>query len=166
MTMATIPSTLERLNYGSPAGCIATGQHRQVIDGSGATRTLTAEESGALVLMDKADGIVFTLPAPAVGLQFEFLASVAVSSNVYKVITSAATVFLKGGVIMGDVTVATSGDYFEADGATHVAISENGTTKGGLLGDRFTVTCVSSTLWVIHGVLHGAGTLDDPFTTS
>ena len=164
--MATIPSTLERLNYGSPAGCIATGLHRQVIDGQGATRTLLAEESGALCLNDRAAGIVWTLPAPAVGLQFEFLASVAVTSNAYKVITDAATTFIKGGVIIGDVTVAQSGDYFEADGATHVAISEDGATKGGLLGDRFTVTCVSSTLWVIHGVLHGAGILADPFTTS
>lgn len=164
--MATIPSTLERLNYGAPAGCIATGLHRQVIDGQGATRTLLAEESGALCLNDRAAGIVWTLPAPAVGLQFEFLASVAVTSNAYKVITDAATTFLKGGVIIGDVTVAQSGDYFEADGSTHVAISEDGATKGGLLGDRFVVTCVSSTLWVIHGVLHGAGTLADPFTTS
>ena len=164
--MATIPSTLEQLNYGGPAGCIATGLHRQVIDGSGATRTLTAEESGSLVLMDRAAGIVFTLPAPAVGLQFEFLATVAVTSNAYKVITNAATVFLKGGVIMGDVTVAQSGDYFEANGSTHVAISEDGATKGGLLGDNFIVTCVSSTLWAIRGVLHGAGVLADPFATS
>lgn len=164
--MATIPSTLERLNYGAPAGCIATGLHRQVIDGQGATRTLLAEESGALCLNDRAAGIVWTLPTPQVGLTFEFLASVAVTSNAYKVITDAATTFLKGGVIMGDVTVAQSGDYFEANGTTHVAISEDGATKGGLLGDRFTVTCVSSTLWVIHGVLHGAGTLADPFATS
>jgi hypothetical protein len=164
--MATIPSTLERLNYGAPAGCIATGLHRQVIDGQGATRTLLAEESGALCLFDKADGIIYTLPAPAVGLQFEFLASVAVTSNAYKVITSASTVFLKGGVIMGDVTIATSGDYFEADGATHVAISAAGTTTGGLLGERYAVTCVSATQWVIHGVCHGAGTLETPFATS
>ena len=164
--MATIPSTLERLDYGSPAGCIAKGQHREVIDGSGATRTLTAEQSGSLVLMDRAAGIVFTLPAPAVGLQFEFLATVAVTSNAYKVITDAATTFMVGGVIMGDVTVAQSGDYFEADGSTHVAISEDGATKGGLLGDHFVLTCISSTKWAIRGVLHGAGTLATPFATS
>lgn len=164
--MATIPSTLERLNYGAPAGCIATGLHREVINGSGATRTLTAEQSGSLVLMDRAAGIVFTLPAPQVGLQFEFLATVAVTSNAYKVITDAATTFMVGGVIMGDVTVATSGDYFEANGTTHVAISEDGATKGGLLGDNFVLTCISSTQWAIRGVLHGAGTLADPFATS
>lgn len=164
--MATISSNLEQLNYGSPAGCIATGQHRQVIDGVGATRTLKAEESGALCLMDRAAGVVYTLPAAVPGMQFEFLATVAVTSNAYKVITNAATVFLVGGVIMGDVTVAQSGDFFEANGTTHVAISENGSTTGGLLGDRFTVTAISATQWAIHGVTHGAGTLADPFATS
>lgn len=164
--MATIPSTLERLNYGSPAGCIATGLHRQVIDGVGATRTLKAEESGALCLFDRAAGVVYTLPAPAVGLTFEFLVTVAVTSNAHKVITDAATTFLLGGIIMGDVTVAQSGDYFEADGSTHVALSAGGSTTGGLIGERYAVTCISATQWVIHGVCHGAGTLATPFATS
>lgn len=164
--MATIPSTLERLNYGAPAGCIATGLHRQVIDGCGATRTLKAEESGSLCLFDRAAGIVFTLPTPAVGLTFEFLVTVAVTSNAHKVITDAATTFLIGGIIMGDVTVAQSGDYFEADGSTIVALSAGGTTTGGLLGERYVVTCISSTQWAIHGVCHGAGTLATPFSAS
>lgn len=164
--MATISTNLERLGYGGPSGCIATGQHRQVISGVGATRTLLADESGALCLLDRAAGVVYTLPAPVAGMQFEFLASVAVTSNAYKVITDAATTFLVGGAIMGDVTIATSGDYFEADGTTIVALSANGSTTGGLLGERYTVTAISSTQWAIEGVLHGAGTLATPFATS
>lgn len=161
-----IPSTLERLDYGSPAGSVVVGLHRQVIQSVGATRTLLAGESGALCLLDRAAGVVYTLPAPTEGMQFEFLATVAVTSNAYKVITNAATVFLLGGVIMGDVTVAQSGDYFEADGATHVALSANGSTTGGLLGERYIVTAISTTQWAIHGVCHGAGTLATPFATS
>lgn len=162
----SIPTSLERLSYGAPAGCIAAGIHREVISGVGATRTLKAEESGALCLLDRAAGVVYTLPPPVVGMQFEFLATVAVTSNAYKVITDAATTFLVGGVIMGDVTVAQSGDFFEADGATHVAISAAGSTTGGLLGERYAVTAISSTKWAIHGVCHGAGTLATPFATS
>lgn len=164
--MATIPTTLENLDYGSAAGCIAKGQHQQVISGVGATYTLTSAESGALCLLDRAAGVVYTLPTPQVGCTFEFLATVAVTSNAYKVITNAATTFLVGGAIMGDVTIATSGDYFEADGTTHVAISANGSTTGGLLGEKYRVTCISATQWVIEGVLHGAGTLATPFATS
>lgn len=162
----TTPTDIERVGYGGPKGTLQLGAHRQVIQGVGATRTLLAKESGALCLMDRAAGIVYTLPTPVEGMQFEFEATVAVTTNAYKVITAASTQFLIGGVIMGDVTVAQSGDFFEANGTTHVAISEDGATKGGLLGDRFTVTAISATQWVINGVLHGAGTLADPFATS
>lgn len=161
-----IPSTLERAGYQSADGAILPGAHRQIIQSVGATRTLLAKESGALCLMDRAAGVVYTLPTPVEGMQFEFEATVAVTTNAYKVITAAATQFMVGGVIMGDVTVAQSGDYFEADGTTIVAISEDGATKGGLLGDTFKLTAISSTQWVISGVLHGAGTLATPFATS
>lgn len=162
-----ISTNLERMNYGGPSGSIATGLHRQVIQSVGATRQLTAEESGSLCLLDRAAGVVYTLPTPVEGMQFEFLATVAVTSNAYKVITKTiASEFLVGGAIMGDVTVAQSGDYFEANGTTHVAISANGSTTGGLLGERYRVTAISATQWAIDGVLHGAGTLADPFATS
>jgi hypothetical protein len=161
-----ISTNLERLSYGAPAGCIAPGLHRQVIKDVGATRTLLPEESGALCLFDRAAGIVYTLPTPVEGMDFEFLVTVAVTTNAHKVITAAATQFLVGGIIMGDVTVAQSGDYFEADGTTIVAISAAGTTTGGLLGERYRLTAISTTQWAIHGVAHGAGTLATPFATS
>jgi hypothetical protein len=161
-----ISANLERLSYNSPSGCIATGQHRQVIQSVGATRTLLPEESGALCLFDRAAGVVYTLPTPVEGMQFKFLATVAVTSNAYKTITSAATEFLLGKVIIGDTTVAQSGDVFTADGTTIVAISEDGATKGGLIGSEYTLTAISATKWVIEGVTHGAGTLATPFATS
>lgn len=157
---------LESLSKQSTEGCVAPGLHAEVIAPTGATRTLLAEESGSLCLLNSAAGVVFTLPAPVVGMRFEFLVTVAVTSNAHKVITNAGTVFLLGGIIMGDVTVATSGDYFEANGSTHVALSAAGTVTGGLLGERYQVTCISATQWAIEGVCHGAGTLATPFATS
>lgn len=161
-----ISTDFERLSYGGDAGCIATGQHRQVIQSVGATRTLLASESGALCLFDRAAGVVYTLPTPVEGMEFTFKATVSVTSNAYKTITAAATQFLVGKVLMGDVTVAQSGDVFTADGTTIVAISEDGATKGGLIGGEYTVTAISATQWVISGVTHGAGTLATPFATS
>src|SRR3990167_1525578 len=157
---------VQQLGGASSGGTKPLGAHRQVIKEAVATRSLLASESGALCVFDRAAGVVFTLPAPVVGMQFEFIVQTAVTSNAHKVITNAATVFLVGGVIMGDVTVAQSGDYFEADGTTIVALSAAGSTTGGLLGERYKVTCISSTQWAIHGVCHGAGTLATPFATS
>lgn len=157
---------IEQLGKNSPDGAFIPGHHQNVIQSVGATRTLLAEESGSLCLLDVAAGVVYTLPAPVAGMRFEFLVTVAVTSNAHKVITDATTTFMLGGVIMGDVTVATSGDYFEANGTTHVALSAAGTITGGLLGERYQLTCISGTQWVIEGVCHGAGTLATPFATS
>lgn len=164
--MAAPSSTLERLDYGSPAGCAAVGVHREVISGVGATRTLLPSESGALCLFDRAAGNVYTLPTPVVGMQFEFSASVAVTSNAYKVITNSDSVFIVGSVMAGSLTVADSGDVFQADGTTIVAISSNGSTTGGLIGGSYKLTAISTTQWLIEGDVVGSGTLATPFATS
>jgi hypothetical protein len=160
--------SLEQLGKNATEGTVAPGLHQSVIQGADTVRQLLADESGSLCLLDSAGGLAYTLPAPVVGMRFEFLATVAVTaSDVYTVITNdTAAVFLVGGIIMGDVTVDTSGDYFEANGTTIVALTSNGSTTGGLLGERFQVTAISTTQWVIEGVCHGAGTLATPFATA
>lgn len=160
---------LERVDYGSDNGCLIRGAHRQVIQGVGATRTLLPGESGSLCLLDATTGVTYTLPEPTIGMEFDFLVSASLASGAHKVITNAATVFLAGGVINGDDSVAIAGDYFSADGTTIRAISTNGTTSGGLIGERYKVTAVSATKWVIHGVVHGnggAGPTVTPFATA
>ena len=163
----TISATLERLNYGAPAGCIATGLHRQVIQSVGATRTLLPEESGSLCLFDRAAGVVYTLPTPVEGMYFDFMATVSVTSNAYKTITATtASEFIVVGIGILSLTVAEAGDFFVANGSTHVAISEDGATKGGLVGGTYRLTAISTTQWAITGISVGAGTLADPFATS
>ncbi len=158
---------LEQLGKNSPDGARVQGQRVEVVSGEGATRTLLASESGSLCVFDRAAGIVYTLPTPAVGLNFRFLVTVAVTSNAHKIVTAdTVTEFLAGGVIMGDVTVATSGDYFEADGTAISALSAAGTTTGGLLGEYYEIVGISTTVWAINGVCHGAGTLATPFAAS
>lgn len=154
------------MNYDGPDGSIAPGQHREVINNVGATRTLLPAESNALCLFDRAAGVVYTLPAPVVGRTFEFSCTVAVTSNSYKVITNSASVFLIGSITAGSLTVADSGDVFQANGTTHVAITMGGSTTGGLVGGSFKVTCISATQWLIEGSTVGSGTLADPFATS
>ena len=156
---------ISELAIGSTEGSRVTGRHRNVISGQGATRTLLASESDSLCLFDRAAGIVYTLPAPVVGMQFEFQTTVTITSNAAKAITNAATVFLLGTIDMLINTSATTSAAL-ANGTTHVAISSNGTTTGGVQGDRYRVTCISATQWVIDGVASGSGTLATPFATS
>jgi len=163
--MAT-PTDIERITYGGPRGSLALGLHRNVIQGVGATRTLLAGESNSLCIFDRAAGVVYTLPAPVEGMQFEFRNTVAITASSGKVITSGAAIFILGSVMIGSLTVDASGDVFQANGTTHVAIASSGSTTGGLIGGSYTLTAISSTIWVVEGSLVGSGTVADPFATS
>ncbi len=160
-----VNSNAERLGYGAPDGCVALGQHMNVISEGVATRTLTTKEAGSLVLFDRAGGVTFTLPAPSVGQFFDFGVPVT-GTGTYKIITNSASVFLTGGVQIGSET-AGGHDSFAADGTTHVAITMDADTKGRIKGGAMLrLTCISATQWYVHGWLVGAGTVATPFTTS
>ena len=154
---------IERLDYGSPEGSKALGLHREVISGQGATRTLLAVESGALCLFDKADGIIYTLPAPVVGLQFDFVITVAGTSVSYSIDTDAATTFIGGGVGSFSTAVAEGGDSFDADIGATVSCDFDSALTGRLEGTAVNFTCISSTVWACSGNLHGVGALATPF---
>jgi len=161
--------SLEQLGKNGTNGCVAPGLHDEVIQNIGTTtRQLLPEESGSLILLDAATQITITLPTPVIGMMFDFVTTVSVTaSDTHKVITKTiATEFLIGGVLSANLTLASSGDFFVADGSTHVAIESNGSTTGGLVGGTFRVTAISTTQWAITGVICGSGTNLDPFATS
>jgi hypothetical protein len=159
-----LSSNLERLGYGSADGCVATGMHREIVTVTAST-TLTAEQSGALVLLGVASGATVTLPAAAEGMQFDVGVTVSRTSNSYKIITASGD-FLLGAYMAGDATIATSGDIFTGDGSTHVALTFDGDTKGGLIGGRLRFTAISGTQWYVEGLVVGTGTMVTAFATS
>lgn len=136
------------------------------VSGSGATVTLTAAQSGSKIMFDRAAGIVFTLPAPQVGLSYEFYTPVTVTSNAYKVITNTGTVLLIGGYSSIDTDSSEADLYMRGNGTDHVSVSMNGSTTGGLIGTALTFTCVSSLLWLVEGKVHCSGNPASAFATS
>jgi len=160
----SLSSDLERLSYGGPTGCVAPGMHREVVTVT-ASATLTPEQSGALVLLGVASGATVTLPPAAEGMQFDFSVSVSRTSNSYKIICASGD-FLLGAYMAGDATIATSGDIFTGNGSTHLALTFDGDTKGGLIGGHLRFTAISSTQWFVEGLVIGTGTMVDAFATS
>lgn len=153
----------EQMNYAGPDGAIAHGMHRVVISGQGATVQLTRKQSGALCLFDRAAGIVYTLPTPVVGMQFEFATTVTVTSNASRVITRVpASEFLGGAV---NLVIAASAVTLGAvaNGTSITQMSGNGSTTGGVNGDAFKVTAVSATRWQVEGIVSASGALATPF---
>lgn len=162
----TIAVSQESLGYGAPDGATVLGLHRQVISAQPATRQLLPKESNALCLFDRAAGIVYTLPTPSfVGQTFEFTVTVSVTSNAHKIITNLTTEFLVGALVMASIATASPAG-FSANGTTIRAVSANGSTTGGLIGETYRVTAISATQWEINGVSFGSGTLATPFATS
>lgn len=135
-----------------------------VISGSGATVTLTAAQSRSLVMLDRAAGIIFTLPAPVVGLTFSFFVNTSVTTNNYKVITDAGTTFLIGSLVNIKTDLTTL--FSIGNGSTHLSVTMNGTTTGGLVGTYLRFTCVSATQWLVEGANLASGTIATPFATS
>jgi hypothetical protein len=166
---STTAQNYEQVSYGGSASQWR-GQHRQIISDAVATRTLLPKEAGSICCFDSAAGVVYTLPALTstnAGMEFNFFTTVTRTSNAHKVIVSSATgtEFLLGAVWLGN-NAATTGEIFGADGTTIRALSSNGTTTGGIIGDFYTVTAYSTTQWLIRGVLVQSGTAATPFATS
>ena len=159
----TTPTDIERVSYGGATGSLQLGEHRQVIQGVGTTRTLLAKESGALCVFDTAAGQTYTLPTAVEGMQFEFEAKTLQTGGVYSV-RCATGAFLVGAVIGN--TLGAAMDVFQANGTTHVGIATNATDSGGLVGTQWRVTAISATQWVITGLIICSTTPIDPFVTS
>lgn len=141
-----------------------------VISGSGATRTLNETESGSVVLLDRAAGIVVTLPvAPKVGTFFDFVVTTSVTTNSYKVITGSGTEILIGGYTNVDTDTTNAVAVFTGNNSTHIAVTQaaaSTNSTGGLVGSKLRFTCLSSTRWMVEGIVMGAGSPATAFATS
>lgn len=140
---------------------------RNVISGLGATKSLSPLESGSLIILDRAAGTVVTLPTAVPGLEFEFMVGVTVTSNADKIITGAGTELLVGGIYNSDTDSSDAIAYWKSlVAAGNVAVSMDGSTKGGIKGDRIKFTCLNATTWQVSGQTNGTGTVATPFATS
>lgn len=145
-----------------------TFRRKHLVAGLGSTLTLTEDQSGSTVVLDRAAGSTVTLPAKASnGTYFEFVVSVSVTSNDDKVITGAATELLVGNIVNCDTDTANATLSFPSVvGTSNIAVVLNGSTKGGIKGDRVQFTKVNSTTWQVSGTTNGTGAVATPFATS
>lgn len=122
---------------------------------------LTATQSSSTILFNSTTGVRVTLPAPVIGLSYEFIVAQTPSAGTHGIQTnSSGTVFLQGALLMAPAagTVAT----FTANGTSNFDIGMNGTTTGGIQGSEFRAVCVSATQWEIYGTVFGSGALATP----
>ena len=155
----------------SLAGLINAG-YSGVVSLTADTTITVAAHAGRPLLCNDADG-VFTLPSIVVteptdkgdpsqtanlGAQFTFIVVTAATDMDIK--TDGADKFVGGSYTGIDDSAA--GKSF-ISGSSNDVITQNGTTKGGLVGSIIRITAIASAKYHVEGQLLGSGTLVTPF---
>lgn len=130
-----------------------------------ASRTLGPSDAHGIITVNAAAGLTLTLPA-ATGTGYEFdvmIATTVTSNNVIIQVANATDVmsgvcqFAQDG---GDTSV-----MFET-AADSDTITMNGSTKGGIKGDRIHLVDVSAGLWAVKVTGSATGTEATPFSAA
>ena len=140
-----------------------------------ATYSVAGSESGTIFTLNRAAGIVVTLPAAVAGLRYEFYVETALTSNNYTVNAASTADTLTGFLRLIDIAVIGShidnNDNVITTGVSIPAAADhqivtNKTTTGGLKGSYYRYSCVSAAVWHVSGYNFCASgaTLATPFT--
>lgn len=139
----------------------------QPINLTAATLTLDYRTHGqTVVTVNRAAGSTITLPAASgSGAEFDIFVGTTITSVALVVQVANASDIMSGVVVMAtdnasDVVVA-----FEA-GAADDTITMNGTTKGGVKGDRIKLRDIALNVWAVNVVCAGTGTEVTPFSSA
>lgn len=137
------------------------------------TPTLSAKTSdftaaaGNEYVINKASGIAIALPAAVEGVTIKFVFQTAITSNT-AVITALSGDLLTGYSLVRDIsnldTFQSGLSFFIADGTDDLIMTLNGSTKGGLVGDRIEFVGISATQWRVRAMLTGSGSLVTSFS--
>ena len=128
-----------------------------------ATKTLVAADSGTIYGLNRAGGIVVTLPTPAAGITYTFLVETTFSTA-----GSIRTATVDGtDGFLGNICILDTGEIGETDNfqaaATNDFIDLGSDEQGWLTGGMIRLTGVNTTTWWVEGLLLGDGTLATPF---
>ncbi|MBM4199748.1 MAG: hypothetical protein FJ189_00475 [Gammaproteobacteria bacterium] len=141
-----------------------------IVDVTTATLTVTAaKHAGKIITLNRAAGITVTLPAATgSGMVYEFVVGTTVTSNNDIIKVANASDVFKGFVVQAQDAGATANIYETA--ATDDTLTMNGTTTGGLAGDRFTFRDVklngTTPLWLLQGFMAATGTEATPLSAT
>lgn len=132
-----------------------------------ATLALNASTHGfpAIVTVNRAAGSTLTLPAASgSGVEFDILVGTTITSNNLIIQVANASDVMNGVVLMAqDAADTVVGFETAADSDT---ITMNGSTKGGIKGDRIRLKDVAANLWNVQIVGAGTGTEATPFSAA
>ena len=120
---------------------------------------------GVSVIASRAAGITMTLPkALGHGTEFDIFVGATITSN-NLIIQVADAVDVMSGVCITSQDAGDSVAAFET-AADSDTITMNGSTKGGIRGDRIKFKSVQAGVWAVQMIASGTGTEITPFSAA
>lgn len=129
------------------------------------TYTLAATATGTEYYMSRDAGTVFTLPiSPAVGTNFTFVTRATPTTGSFIINTGAGDFYI--GYVYSHKSAADEIVYTANAALTDTHLTLNGSTTGGVIGTKITVTYIDATnnLWYVTGDTLATGAQATPFS--
>tara|TARA_B110000977_G_C10772390_1_gene375177 strand:- start:45 stop:605 length:561 start_codon:yes stop_codon:yes gene_type:complete len=148
-------------------GGMKTGDAKVLAAGAG--QTLAASDSGKTIIFGAAAATLIKLPAPELGMVFNFVTAVTATGD-HEIQALTDTHGFLGGVSIVSTSVGESDAFAAAAAGTDDFITMNGTTKGGAAGSGLRIVAILDAsavkCWAVTGTLIGSGTIATPFAAS
>ena len=127
-----------------------------------ATKSVESTDSGTVFTLNRAAGIVVTLPTAVAGLNYTFIVGTTFT-GAGQITADNASDLLSGFAYIFDPATATDNNTFIPDASDDVTIDLGTAAQGWLVGGIIRLVATSAAIWHCEAYLHGDGSLATPF---
>ena len=127
-----------------------------------ATKSVESTDSGTVYTLNRAAGIVVTLPTAVAGINYTFIVGTTFT-GAGQITADNASDLLSGFAYIFDPATATDNNTFIPDASDDVTIDLGSAAQGWLVGGVIRLVATSAAIWHCEAFLHGDGSLATPF---
>ena len=162
---STTGAVTTNLDVDSSGNITTTGYvsaYDNVTDITAATYSVESTQSGAVFTLNRAAGIVVTLPTAAAGLHYTFIVGTTFT-GAGQINTDNASDLFPGFAQLFDPATAGDTNTFIPDASDDDTIDLGSAAQGWLVGGIIRLKATTAAVWHCEAFLHGDGTLATPF---
>jgi len=127
-----------------------------------ATKSVESTDSGTVYTLNRAAGIVVTLPTAVAGLNYTFIVGTTFT-GAGQINTDNASDLFSGFAHLFDPATATDMNTFIPDASDDDTIDLGSAAQGWLVGGIIRLKATTAAVWHCEAFLHGDGSLATPF---
>ena len=162
---STTGAITTNLDVDTSGNLVTTGyvsSYDNVVSIEDATYTVATTQSGAVFTLNRAAGIVVTLPTAAAGLNYTFIVGTTFT-GAGQINTGNTDDLYSGFAQLFDPATASDTITFIPDASDDDTIDLGSAAQGWLVGGIIRLKATTAAVWHCEAFLHGDGTLATPF---